>query len=160
MNQTLHLIRAGTLALGLACLSVPANAVVVTVNSVQYDITTVTDTPTNLFTQLQTQPWWGNESTAGLFANQVGSQFGYPHTIIFLGGVGPFFAFSGTPNSFSYAALTSAVGVTSSGLTGSENSPRTFAVATTVPSVPDSGATAVLLGTALAGLIGLRRWLA
>jgi hypothetical protein len=75
-------------ALAGICLSAgSAQAVVVTVDGVQYDVTTFTgsyDSDTNKFQTPDNggvMPWWGSESTANAFAAAVGSSLGEPNTI-------------------------------------------------------------------------------
>ena len=85
----------GTLgaAVALAALSLSpgsAQAYVVTVNSVQYDVTTFTGSYNDNVSKfgVALMPWWGGSSTlANAFAAAVGAGMGYPN-----GGNGPFFA--------------------------------------------------------------------
>ena len=81
-----------------ACaLNSPANTCRVTVESVEYDVTTfVGSYNSNMaeFANLPTpgvMPWWGSEQTASAFAIAVGTAFGSPN--VFAETYGPFFAF-------------------------------------------------------------------
>ncbi|MCX5960589.1 MAG: hypothetical protein NT053_12410 [Cyanobacteria bacterium] len=60
-----------------------AQAYLVTVNSVQYDVTTFTgsynDNASNFNSTLM--PWWGSSSTlANQFAAAIGAEMGYPNS--------------------------------------------------------------------------------
>lgn len=68
----------------------PAHAAIFNVNGTDYDITTITTSYANNSDLLQSQPWWGNGTTASLFANTVSENLGLPNN----GGVtGPYFAY-------------------------------------------------------------------
>ena len=54
-----------------------------------YDLTTLYASYNGNTAQLTSQPWWGSDSTAMLFATAVGSRSGFPNATI-----GPFFAYS------------------------------------------------------------------
>jgi hypothetical protein len=86
-----------------------AQAYVVTVGGVQYDVTTFDTTPNSTPTAFATlnnggvMPWWGDAQLAQDFATQVNSQLGYPNCSIAGGcGGGPFFAFRKPGNTDSY----------------------------------------------------------
>jgi hypothetical protein len=91
MNRTFTLLRAACLALALSCLlAATSKAVVVTVNSLQYDVTSITGNYPSLSSTLQGQVWWGNQSLATGFAGAVGLQLGTPN----LGTFTPLFVWS------------------------------------------------------------------
>src|SRR5688572_17430361 len=160
MNNKINLLRAGALAFAIACLSATtARAVVVTVNSVQYDVTAITNTPTNLFPTLQTQPWFGNQSTVLDFAAAVGLQLGTPNVVAQFP-LGPLFVYSGNANNYLSVAISPPAIFFVVPDSGDPDAPRTFAVASQVRGVPDSGATIAMLCFALGGLVTLRRRLA
>jgi hypothetical protein len=72
-----------------------AQAYVVTVGGVQYDVTTFTGTYNANTSKFATpansgvMPWWGSSSLASQFATAVGSSFGFPNP----SGRGPYFAY-------------------------------------------------------------------
>ena len=55
-----------------------------------YDLTTLNTSYDRNSAKLTSQPWWGDASTAILFATAVGNRSGMPNG----GGYGPFFAYS------------------------------------------------------------------
>jgi hypothetical protein len=75
-----------------------AQAYVVTVNSVQYDVTYFTGSYSDNLSQFNTadMPWWGDSSTASVFAQAVGTNLGTPY----YGRGGPHFAVAN--NYYSY----------------------------------------------------------
>ena len=70
-----------------------ARALVVTVNSIQYDVTTFTDNYDNSSSRFSTSsmPWWGNSSLTQDFARAVGAGLGYPNDS---SNNSPYFAYS------------------------------------------------------------------
>ena len=72
-----------------------AQAYVVTVGGVQYDVTTFTGTYNNNISKFATaanggvMPWWGNSTLAKSFAQEVFGSLATPN-----GGIGPFFAYT------------------------------------------------------------------
>lgn len=78
-----------------------AQAYVVTVGGVQYDVTTFTGGYNQDTSNFQTaanggvMPWWGNANLAQEFAGAVGDQLGYPN---YFGFQGPWFATNISPN--------------------------------------------------------------
>ena len=72
-----------------------AQALVVTVDNQQWDVTTFEGTYNKNDTLLQDQEWWGNQDTAEKFASAVGNGLNFPNlslgTVV---GVGPYFAFN------------------------------------------------------------------
>ena len=154
MNRPSNLLRGILFALGLACMLSTAKAVVVTVNSVQYDITTVTTSFNAASATLQSQPWWGSDPIGIQFATAVGGQLGFP---VNSGAYGPAFA-TLLPSStlvflVGFNSSTQVVDLLQTDAAGA----LSYAVARRISSVPESGATIVMLGAALAGLIALRR---
>jgi hypothetical protein len=123
---------------GLAAISLSpgsAQAYVVTVGGVQYDVTTFTgsynDNTSKFGTAANTgvMPWWGDSTMAQAFAVQVGSSLGLLNVS---GSLGPFFGYQKTGNSISnyrWVGSTSNVGTGSIGAQFS----RTWAQATLVP---------------------------
>ena len=126
-------IKALAIALAFLAFAKLANAVPVTVNSVQYDITTVTTTLAADSAELISQPWWGNETLAINLANALGGALGFPNVSI--GSYGPLFAYN-SEEGFLYAKVKDDYGVLS--LAAPTVSTFTFAV---VSSVPDSAST-------------------
>ncbi|WP_071191216.1 hypothetical protein [Trichormus sp. NMC-1] len=63
-------ISAAAVGGAMTCLS-PANAVVVTLNNTQYNVTTVGGTFNSNQIALELNPWWGQSDVAQSFANQV-----------------------------------------------------------------------------------------
>jgi hypothetical protein len=156
MNRTFTLIRAAGLALALSCLTATTSkAVVVTVNSVQYDVTSITSNYPSLSSTLQEQVWWGNQSLATSFATAAGLQLGAPNP----GSISPLFVWNVSGSDLvARATGTLNTGVFTVLVSNGVNvqAPLTYAVAQ-LAAVPDSGGTLAMLGTALAGLIALRR---
>jgi hypothetical protein len=154
----LSFARAAAFALA-SMFATTAQAVLVTVDSVQYDVTTAVGTYPSLSATLQSQIWYGNSSLAEDFAYAVGGQLGFPASGNF--GQGPFFAYSVTDTSLSSATVTDIVlGSPNTAFTlffGGNDNPFTFAVVQQGSTVPDGGTTAAMLGLAMAGLISLRR---
>ena len=86
-----------------------AQAFVVTVNSLQYDVTTFSGTYNANTSKFATaanggvMPWWGSSSLASQFATQVGSNLGLANIT-----VGPFFAYQALSNTviaFTFASF-------------------------------------------------------
>jgi hypothetical protein len=79
-----------------------AQAYVVTVGGVQYDVTSFTGSYNDNISNFATaanggvMPWWGDSTLAQAFAVQVGSPFGLPNVS---GSLGPFFGYQKTGNS-------------------------------------------------------------
>jgi hypothetical protein len=74
-----------------------AQALVVTVNSQQWDVTTFTGSYNNNTALIQSQVWWNNFDLAGQFATAVFTNLGTPNSIpsgSTAGPAGPFFAFT------------------------------------------------------------------
>jgi hypothetical protein len=71
-----------------------ADSITVTVNGTQYDITTVTGTFTDNMAQLESTPWWGNESLAQEIAGAVMDDIGTPNEFNGEEGGGPLFAWN------------------------------------------------------------------
>lgn len=70
-----------------------ADGITVTVNGTQYDITTVTGTFTDNMAQLESTPWWDNESLAQEIAAAVMDDIGTPNDNGEIAG-GPLFAWN------------------------------------------------------------------
>jgi hypothetical protein len=68
-----------------------AQALVVTVDNQQWDVTTFEGTYNNNIPLLQSQEWWDIQATAEKFASAVGNGLNFPNL---LGTAGPYFAFS------------------------------------------------------------------
>ena len=129
--------------LGFALLSFAvasvANAIPVTVNSVEYDITTVTTTFSNDSALFMSQPWWNNFDLASQFAAAVGDDLGMPN---YSGFRGPLFAYTTTTLVFSGVfPLTFGYGIQSF-----MGDPLTYAI---VAPVPDSASTLILTAAGL-----------
>lgn len=77
-----------------------AQAYVVTVNSVQYDVTTFVGSYSNNSTILTSQPWFGNQNLAKTFAGAVATSLGTPNTGIYgtPSSEGPYFAYTTSPD--------------------------------------------------------------
>ena len=67
-----------------------AQALVVTVDNQQWDVTTFEGTYNNNIPLLQSQEWWDIQATAEKFASAVGNGLNFPNLF---GTVGPYFAF-------------------------------------------------------------------
>ena len=113
MNTSLKklLLVVFTLFLGIMSSGVRAQTYNATVNGTNYDFTYVTGTFDANSVLLQSQPWWGSQSTAVTFTSSVGSNLGLPNTAA--GQSGPYFAFklvSSLAHSFSSDAYSSYYG--------------------------------------------------
>jgi hypothetical protein len=122
-----------------------AQAYVVTVDGVQYDVTTFTGSYNANTSKFATaanngvMPWWNNSTMAEAFAGQVGSALGLVNVD---GTLGPFFGYRNNDvgiSNYRWVGSTSAVGLGSAGYIAQ----RTWAQATPVP------APLPLLGAAL-----------
>ena len=96
VGQRFQVALGATAALAAISLSPgSAQALVVTVNSVQYDVTTFTGTYNDNSSKFKTpanggvMPWWNNSTLAMSFATAVGTNLGYPN----LGVAGPVFGY-------------------------------------------------------------------
>ncbi len=152
--QSLNLFRAGFFAIG--CLfATTSQAIVVTVNSTDYDVTTITGTYLSVAPTLQNQVWWGSSDTSLAFANAVGTQ-GLPN----FGIIGPLFTWAVEGDLISSLVSSRALTATniplSLNIAAGDPQPYTYAVASRT-SVPDSGATLAMFGVTLAGMIAIRR---
>lgn len=106
-----------------------AQAVVVNVSGIDYDVTTFYGTytgSTGLFTTAQ-MPWFGSQGLANQFAQAVGTQLGTPNFNLF----SPFYAYQAVSNSVTGSWLNS--GGLNQGGAGFTDS-RTYAIATALPS--------------------------
>ena len=130
----------------------PVQALVFNVNGTNYDITTATDTSTNLSAQLQSTPWWGTGATNTIsFVNAVGTSFGYPNTISTTNHRTPYFAYQLQSGLFDTLFITQGVGL--SGVVQFPATVATYAIITPVATVPfdiPGGATIPTLGSVLA----------
>ena len=158
MHLPSSFFRARTLVLALACLSAPAlKAVVITVSSQDYDVTSVVGTYAELELTLLSQPWWENGAVASSFAGALGGQLGFPNIT---GLFAPLFLYQSNSGNLVAKAYTPFGDIFDAGLFGAES--HTWAVASPVSpaGVPDSGTPIAMLGLALGGLVALRRRLA
>jgi hypothetical protein len=96
-----HLATSAAVALAAISLSAgSAQAVVVTVDGVQYDVTTFTGTYNDNISKFATpanggvMPWWGSDSLALTFSDAVGSSLGGPFNFAVGNNWGPYFASS------------------------------------------------------------------
>lgn len=67
----------------------PAQSATFTVNGTVYDITTTYGSYKTLSSQLQANPWWGNQGLAAQLSSVVKDQLGLPNT----GNSSPYFAY-------------------------------------------------------------------
>ena len=119
-----------------------ANAIPVTVNSVEYDITTITTTFDSDSTLLMSQPWWLNAELASQLAEAVGYDLGTPNVYDPLA-FGPYFAYTLQRQLPPIVVYSKAFPYTSANdvvATGSGD-PTTYAI---VARVPDSASTLIL----------------
>ena len=124
-----------------------ANALVITVDSVQYDISAVQTTFSDSSVLLMDQPWWGDEAAAYLFAATVGDFF-----VESIGRWGPLFAYSNNPGAF-YGVSSLLYGDSLAPVTTDVAGNLFYAVATRVTdAVPDLTSTLHLGLMALFGL--------
>jgi hypothetical protein len=99
----------GTATVGiLASSASPAQALLVTVNGTDYNVSTVTQSYNQNPGLLQSQPWWGSQSLATQFATQVGLAFGSPNSFGIFGNRGPLFAYNASPTDSPTEVFTSA----------------------------------------------------
>jgi hypothetical protein len=126
-----------------------AQAYVVTVNGVQYDVTTFTGSYNANTSKFATaanngmMPWWNNSTTAQAFAEQVGSSLGLMN-VTGTGTSGPFFGYTinANPGISNYRWLGSTPVATGS---AAFTTARTWAQATPVPApLPMLGSAAAL----------------
>ena len=151
-SPTTTFFRVIACAFALACISSPARAYIVTVNSVEYEVSTTTGTFGSLGSTLTSQPWWGPSKgpTAASFAAAVAGNLFFPNGG---GSAGPFFGYD-NPDYIS-GKFWNGSAVIDSAFSPSES--ITWAVARQTGSVPDHGQTLALFGAALFGMLGLRR---
>ena len=120
-----------------------AQAIIVNVNGLDYDVTTFTGSYNDNEAKFNVgeMPWWGNESLASLFAGAVGSSLGAPNGLhATLRSWGPKFSFSACDTTCGYLAqysveLTSGspivmIGLEPKGLESNGGRPLTWARAT------------------------------
>ena len=68
-----------------------ADSITVTVGGTEYNISSVTGTFTDNMTQIESTPWWGDQSLAQALATAVADDIGTPNNE---GDGGPLFAYS------------------------------------------------------------------
>ena len=133
-----------------ALLSESASALTITLDSINYEITTITGTYGDLQTDLETQPWWGFTALAESGADQVGDGLGFPN------GLGPYFGYERTTLSTRGWAFDSedndAIGIGVFDPGGFSES-RTWAIVDQSTSVPEPS-TIIGLGTLIAFAFG------
>ncbi|MCG7522765.1 VPLPA-CTERM sorting domain-containing protein [Ruegeria sp. Ofav3-42] len=86
-------MRAIITAVALAFFSSAANAVTVSYDGHDWEVSVLVGTYESNDTLLQSQIWWGNSTIAETFASAVADWFGYPNTN-FSPDIGPLFATS------------------------------------------------------------------
>ena len=131
-----------------------ARAVVITVDSQSYQMTTVTGVAQGFDDVLRSQPWFGDIDLTGEFVRALGDQLGTPNTFfglpagpIFIG----FISQSGSWNVFVYTG-------TGIGGTGIPIAPTdSITVAVTVPLSVPASVTLMLVGLAGLGLVARHR---
>ncbi|MBL9127747.1 MAG: hypothetical protein JNL97_08875, partial [Verrucomicrobiales bacterium] len=155
-------------ALATLLMTGSAGAVVVTIDGMDYDITTLTGTFDDNASVLTAQPWYGDETLANRFVDAVGARLGLPHdagnsVADFL--TGPMFAWtdnppSGNPNAFRASTWVRSAYFGFDNQSFAERAryfPYTFAVVNSgTHGVPDLGSTWLLLSVGLLGVGGLR----
>jgi hypothetical protein len=131
-------VTVATTTISITTLSPTAQAATFTVNGRLYDITTVHGSFNDLQSQLQTTPWWGNPGLASQFANTVLGSLGFPNQA---GSniVGPTFAYGSRNTINGFFVLSSqfvpAFNGSSAILSDVSGAPRTYAIATEIPSL-------------------------
>jgi hypothetical protein len=144
---------AATAALAAAALAPHATGttVPVTLNGVQYQITTLVGTPEDFAAYFAQQPWYLSTSLAQSAADQVGASFGLPNNVN--GPAGPAFVLNylAPPSNSAAAFVGTAVPFP---FTAGVTPGRTYTFAFDAATVPAPG-TAALLG--VAGFAASRR---
>lgn len=91
------------LTLGLA---EQAQAVTVTIEDQQYEVSTVVGTFDDLEATLTAQVWWGDDNLAGDFFEAVGDSLGFPNDPLISNPLGPLFAFKAGSTQFQFRSIT------------------------------------------------------
>ena len=143
-----------TIILGLlVLLPVHASAFVITVDSVDYDVTEVVGTYAALESMLAVQVWYDDNLLAYALADELEGGLGYPNNVPGTD-FSPLFAV-GTGNPATWSAWGAILGNGSPGSIGGALTATVFTFAVAQP-VPEP-ATATLLMLGLVGLAGARR---
>ena len=125
------LLALATALLGVMSSGAIAQTYTTTVNGTSYDFTYITGSFTDNSALLQSQPWWGSESTATTFMTAVGVNLGFPADQPY--GHGPYFTFSQTYipmfGYINYASMNTSYGPDCCAAPGSSES-VSYAVAT------------------------------
>ena len=151
-----RLLSALIVALGLTGIADrEARAVVITVDSQSYQMTTVTGVAQGFDDLLMSQPWFGDFDLAGEFALALGDQLGTPNTFFIGAPIGPVFIDAFSPTGEWLVRFFEPTGVVSSRVTFFRNDVTAVAVAVALP-VPAS-VTLMLVGLAGLGLAARRR---
>ncbi len=127
-----------------------ARAVVITVDSQSYQMTTVTGVAQGFDDLLMSQPWFGDFDLAGEFALALGDQLGRPNTYLFGSQIGPIFIDGFSPTGEWFVRFFEPTGVVSSSVSFFRDDGIAVAVAVALP-VPAS-VTLMLVGLAGLGL--------
>ena len=138
----------------LVLLPANASAYIITVDFVDYDITTTTGTYAAVESTLILQDWYNDNSLAYALADEVEAGMGYPNLIPGGAEWSPLFVV-GTGNPSSWQAWASILGNGSPGAIGGAITETVYTFAVT-QAVPEPG-TATLVMVGLIGLAGARR---
>ena len=154
--KSLFLVLLSAVALS-ATFAPKAEAIIISVDGTDYEISTVTGSIAANIPLIQSQPWYGSSSKTETAASDVLLSLGLQNGII-----GPYFIYEVNDSLFRasyYASNLTPPSVISASHrhSGAQEGDRTWAVATRVP---DAASTLALFGLSLLGLASLRRKLA
>ncbi len=146
-NILVGLATTGTIVLGNSLFTPTVSAVTITLDEINYEITTIEGTFNDNETLLRSQPWFGSFDLSREATSLVGGAFDFPNII------GPIFLTNITGPSFGYIFNSSTERPTTISFQGNfKESTNLFAIATEAEPVPEP---LTILGTLIAGGIGV-----